>query len=121
MGAKNATYLFEYPKGTFHNSERYWAAFFALFVLQEAQSLAPRELPAYNCDRDGRITVNGSVRTSDLRFQDVIVDGRLRLRDLWFEGIAARTLELTSRSIDAIARWYSRIVCRPRRPLKHPV
>jgi hypothetical protein len=37
MGAKNASYLFEYSKGAVRNSERYLAAFFALFVLQEAQ------------------------------------------------------------------------------------
>jgi hypothetical protein len=71
----NATYLFK--KKPFRNSERFWAAYFGLFLLQESQSAAPRDLPVYSCDANGHLTQRGTLSVSRLAYENVIADGKL--------------------------------------------
>jgi len=71
----NATDLFK--KKPFRHSERFWAAYFALFLLQESQSVQPRDLPVYSCDAKGHLTKRETLPVSRLAYENVIADGKL--------------------------------------------
>jgi hypothetical protein len=71
----NATDLFRKPSNEFHNSEGFWTAYFALFLVWESQSPTAREIPVYSCDLRGHFASQGLLPVSGLAFCDVVVDG----------------------------------------------
>lgn len=74
----NATYLFESPTRHFHNSEQFWTAYFALFLLWESQSKEPRKIPVYSCDPRGYLTaLPDTLPMLGLTFAEVIMEGKL--------------------------------------------
>ena len=77
MKPNNATYLFQHPYRHFSNSECYWAAYFALFLLQESQSSEPRRLPLHAYHNKQFVRTEDSLNIAALKFANIIVGAKL--------------------------------------------
>ena len=73
----NATHLFEKPFREFHNSESWWSAFFSLFLLEEAQSAAPRSLPIWRYSHRDRYWKIGEFACTEAKFANLTVEASL--------------------------------------------
>lgn len=78
----NATYLFEKPQRSFHNSESFWTSLFALYLMEISRKSDNQNLPVFELskgDTDSNFNRNDEDWTvpGGLCFKNIVVEGRL--------------------------------------------
>jgi hypothetical protein len=74
---QDATYLFEKPNCNFHNSESWWSGFFSTLLLYLACNRSATTIIPTKTLRKGSFHEAPGLNIRNLRFQNVVVEGRL--------------------------------------------